>query len=813
MIYPENFEDKIGFDRIRKILEENCISRMGKDHVKEITFTSDFDDISLSLEQSNQFLQMMQMEPSFPAHDYIDMRDQLKLLTTEGKSIEQEDLHDLNTSLKVMEEVRLYLNKLNPEKYDQLVHLTNDMDGWEEFTNHADEIIDPRGEIRPDASPLLLEINKKIKSHEKSLSSKIQQTLSQAKKSGWLAEEGEITVRNGRLVIPLKASQKRKIKGFIHDESSSGQTIYIEPESAFETNNEIRKLRNEYHQEIKRLLAEFTNWLRPYIPNLVDDYIWLGFIDFLRSKASLAIKIKATKPNLFHEQRFQWQQAIHPLLYLVFKDQNKQVVPLDIELNNEQRMLIISGPNAGGKSVCLKTAGLLQYMLQCGLLVPMKASSECGIFNSIFIDIGDEQSLENDLSTYSSHLNNIRQFTQEANDSTLIMIDEMGTGTEPQMGGAIAEASLEKLYEQGAYAVITTHYANLKLMADRYPAIVNGAMLFDTARIQPLFRLKIGKPGNSFAFEIAKNTGLPEEILNNARIKTGKTHLDFEEQLQSLEQDKSQISEKEHELKIADELLAETIEKYNQLNIELEANKKKIIAGARQEAQEILNKSNRLIEKTIRDIKEAEAESLKTKEIRKDLEEEKRKILNTSFEKERTSINDKRKKKGKPTKEKQTPPSKLIPGPIKLGDSVKIEGQEGSGEIIAISKNKAEVTFGQIKMQVPLNKLKKTHPPTKQQQKTNYGSMIDSVQKKAENFSPTLDLRGARADEALSKLMHFIDDAVLIGVHDLRILHGKGNGILRNVVRDYLATLDNKKSFKDEHVERGGQGITVLTLH
>ncbi|MCF8331452.1 MAG: Smr/MutS family protein [Bacteroidales bacterium] len=810
MIYPENFEEKVGFDKIRGILEESCISTMGRDRVHKISFCSSFDDLSLSLEQTNQFLQMMQFEPAFPAYDFIDMRDKLKLLTTEGKSIEQEDLHNLNTSLKAMEDVRVYLNKLDPEKYNELIRLTVDMDGWEEFTNHADEIIDPKGEIRPDASPFLLEISRKIKSHEKSLSSKIQQTLSQAKKSGWLAEEGEITVRNGRLVIPLKASQKRKVKGFIHDESSSGQTIYIEPESAFETNNEIRKLRNEYYQEIKRLLAEFTNWLRPYISELIEDYEWLGFIDFLRSKAILAIKINASKPKLFNEQRFNWQQAIHPLLYLVFKEQNKQVIPLDIELNKEQRMLIISGPNAGGKSVCLKTAGLLQYMLQCGLLVPMKASSECGIFNRIFIDIGDEQSLENDLSTYSSHLNNIRFFTQEVNNSTLIMIDEMGTGTEPQMGGAIAEASLEKLYEKGAYAVITTHYANLKLMADRYPAIVNGAMLFDTARIQPLFRLKIGKPGNSFAFEIAKNTGLPEEILNKARIKTGKTHLDFEEQLQSLEQDKSQISEKEHELKLADELLEETINKYNKLTAEIEEHRSEIMQKAKEEAKQILNNSNKLIEKTIREIKEAKANKSKTKEIRDKLNTEKEKVLleQKNF---RKNHHKSEKKQEKPLTQKQPEP---IQGPLNPGDSVRIRGQESIGQIISVKKNKAEVSFGQMKMQVPLNKLEKIKaiPKDKKQKHSMYGNIMESMQKKYESFSATLDLRGARADEALNKLMHFIDEATLLGVYDLRILHGKGNGVLRNVVRDYLAGVDEVKNFKDEHVERGGQGITLVTL-
>lgn len=818
MIYPKNFEQKTGFDKIRQQLYDSCLSPMGHDHVKTMTFQASYDVIEQRLDQTNQFLNLLHFESAFPSNDYLDMRNTLKKLTTEGTIIETEDLHNLNTSLKVMEEIRLFLNNLDPEKYDKLQILTQSVESWKTFIEPADKIIDTKGEIRPDASNTLLEITKKIKSFERSLYSKIQQTLNQAKKSDWIAEEGEITVRNGRLVIPVKASQKRKIKGFVHDESSSGQTIYIEPEHAYETNNEIRKLRSDYKQEIKRIIGEYTKEIRPYIPDLVQDYEWLGFIDFLRSKALLASRLHAEKPKLFNEQRIHWQAAVHPLLYQAHKEQNKNVVPLDISLNQEQRILIISGPNAGGKSVCLKTTGLLQYMLQCGLMIPVKASSECGIFNQIFIDIGDEQSLENDLSTYSSHLNNLRVFTENSNSATLTLIDEMGTGTEPQMGGAIAEASLEVLYERGTYAVVTTHYANLKLLADKYPAIENGAMLFDSKNIKPLFQLKIGKPGHSFAFEIAKNTGLPDEIIKRAKEKTGKTHLDFEKQLQSLEQDKSQVDKKEYELKVADDLLAETIDKYNRLNADLEKNRKEIIEKAKAEAREILNNSNRLIENTIREIKESEADKAKTKESRATFDKEKEKILKP---KEKTA-------KSKPKKQKAPashPPKQninkapekdyeLVKGEIHSGDTVKIIGQSGSGEVISISKNKAEVSFGQMKMQIPVAKLEKIKTTKKQEKKTqgNYHNIMEDMQQKSQNFSSTLDIRGVKADEALTKLMNFIDDATLLGVYDLRILHGKGHGVLRSVVRDYLAGLDEVKNFHDEHVERGGQGITIVKL-
>lgn len=818
MIYPENFEQKTGFDKIRQQLYDSCLSPMGHDHVKNMTFQASYDVIEKRLEQTNQFLNLLHFESAFPSNDYLDMRNTLKELTTKGTIIETEDLHNLNTSLKVMEEIRLYLNNLDAEKYDTLNTLTQEVESWKTFIDQADTIIDTKGEIRPDASATLLEITKKIKSQQQHLYSKIQQTLNQAKKSDWIADEGEITVRNGRLVIPLKASQKRKIKGFVHDESSSGQTIYIEPEHAYETNNEIRKLRSDYNQEIKRILDEYTKEIRPYIPDLIRDYEWLGFIDFLRSKALLASALKAEKPKLFNKQHINWKSAVHPLLYQVYKKQNKKVVPLDISLNQEQRMLVISGPNAGGKSVCLKTTGLLQYMLQCGLLIPVQASSECGIFKRIFIDIGDEQSLENDLSTYSSHLNNLRKFTENADDTTLTLIDEMGTGTEPQMGGAIAEASLEVLYEKGAFAVVTTHYANLKLLADRYPAIVNGAMLFDTKNIKPLFQLKIGKPGNSFAFEIAQNTGLPEEIINRAKEKTGKTHLDFEKQLQSLEQDKSQVDKKEHELKIADDLLSETIQKYKRLNAELENNRKEIIEKAKAEAKEILDNSNRLIENTIRKIKEAEAEKTMTKKFREEFEKEKDNLL-TSREK---STKPKKKKKKTPvddsTKQnvKQDPSPEYITqkGDIHPGDTVKIIGQSGSGEVTSISKKKAEVSFGQMKMQVPVAKLEKIKTRKQQKKKAsgNYQNIMEDMQHKSENFSSTLDIRGVKADEALTKLMNFIDDATLLGVYDLRILHGKGHGVLRSVVRDYLSGLDEVKNFHDEHVERGGQGVTIVKL-
>lgn len=813
MIYPENFEVKIGFDQVRDHLREYCLSPMGEDNLEKISFSIDFDDVSEKLEYTRQFKDVLEFEDTFPAQDYLDMRDILKYLTAKGTIIEREHLHNLNTSLKAMEEVRLYLLNLDEERYDRLYSLAGDRESWQHFIREIDKILDEKGEIRPDASSLLLEIDGKIRAQEKKLYQKIQDILIKARESGWIAGDREVTVRNGRLVLPVLASQKRKVKGFIHDESSSGQTVYIEPEAAFEANNEIRKLKNEYRQEIKRILAEFTDFFRPYISDLIRDYNWLGKIDFIRAKAKFAIQIRAEKPRLVNDQRLDWKKAIHPLLYLLYRKQGKDVVPLDIRLEKHQRILIISGPNAGGKSVCLKTTGLLQYMLQCGLLLPMRADSECGIFSHLFIDIGDEQSLENDLSTYSSHLRNISVFTDNADAKSLVMIDEMGTGTEPQMGGAIAEASIEVLYKKQAFAVITTHYANLKLLADNYPEIVNAAMLFDTDKLKPRFQLKIGNPGNSFAFEIAQNTGLSESLLKRAREKTGKTHLDFEEQLQSLEKDKSDIHEKEHELKVADDLLNETIEKYQRLSKELEENKKQILQQAREEAQRILDNSNRIIENTVREIKENQAEKEKTQQARKKLEQEKQRILH------------KNKSRPKPQSgaEKKTPSSKFKHSnerkqeqteALKTGDKVKVKGQKEGGEILDITNKHATVSFGSIKMQIPLKKLERISGGEikKAKKKSGYDHIIRDMQQKTENFSSSLDLRGKRADEAMNELMHFVDEAILLGIYDLRILHGKGNGVLRNVVREYLSSVSEVKTFHDEHVERGGQGVTIVKL-
>ncbi|MBM3434924.1 MAG: hypothetical protein FJY07_01770 [Bacteroidetes bacterium] len=521
MIYPRNFEEKIGFDRIREMLKELCISPMGAAFVDKVRFISRYEILSKLLSQSEEFRQMLLTDGGFPASDYFDVTPELKRISIEGTYIEQGNLFDLKSSLSVILACVSYLTKFESSKFPEIHSLVNPVKIDPGIIRNIDSIIDHTGNIKDDASNELSSIRKRLLAKRLSIVKQINSTLKLAKRSGWVTQDTEITIRNGRMVIPIPASNKRQIRGFIHDQSSTGQTIFLEPEEVFETNNEIRETEGEERREIIHILTGFSDFIRPHIPCLLEAFRFLGMMDFIRAKAKLAILIRAVKPELVRNSLISWLQAVHPLLFLSHQKQKKEVVPLDVTLNSNQRILVISGPNAGGKSVCLKTIGLLQYILQCGLLIPVKESSQSGIFSGIFIDIGDEQSLENDLSTYSSHLSNMKSFVLNSSPSSLFLIDELGTGTEPQVGGAIAQAVLEKLNEKQTFGVVTTHYSNLKLLAQKENGIVNGAMLFDSAAMQPLYQLSIGKPGSSFALEIARKIGFPKNILKKAEKLIG----------------------------------------------------------------------------------------------------------------------------------------------------------------------------------------------------------------------------------------------------------------------------------------------------
>ena len=803
MIYPKNFEQKIGFSSIREILKEACISPLGEKFVDKIRFSSNFELIKKLLSQVEEFRQILLFGEQFPSQDYFDLRPELKRINIEGTFIEQELLVDLRLSLNTITSIISYIKNLEIDEFPFLNEIIENVIIDKNILIKINAIIDEKGRIKDNASAKLQSIRSELISKQSVIDKKINKTLLLARKSGWAAEFIEPTIRNGRLVIPMHAANKRMIKGFIHDESSTGKTVYVEPAEVFEINNDLRELENAEKREIIKILTDLTNFIRPNSEQLISNYHFLGIIDFIRAKAKFALLIEANKPHLMNKPLINWTDAKHPLLFLSHKAQKKPVVPLDISLDDKNRILIISGPNAGGKSVCLKTVGLLQYMLQSGLLIPTKESSSTGIFTKFFIDIGDEQSLENDLSTYSSHLLNLKFFINHSDNRSLILIDEFGTGTEPQLGGAIAEATLEKINQKKSFAVITTHYTNLKLVASKTDGIFNGAMLFDTKTMTPLYKLRLGMPGSSFAFEIARKIGFQKEVLRNAVKKTGKTQIDYDKALQDLEVEKSKLKEGETKQKFADEFLSDMIDKYQKLKNELEAKKETFLQQAKNEALQLISNSNKLIEKTIKEIREDQADKEKTKKLRENLKKESEKI-------KAKEITNKKKPKTKKKIQEKTPLE--IDKIIKVGDFVSLEGQTSVSEVAEIIGKDAIISSDSIRLRVPLKMLKKTVKKAVSYRKQSYGNIINELNQKMANFNLSIDVRGKRSEEALSLVRKYIDDAILLNVRDVSILHGKGDGILRQLIREYLSSVTEIKQYKDQHIEFGGHGITLVSL-
>ena len=780
MLYPTSFENKLGFDVIRELLKSNCLSNIGIRHVSAITFTSVKDDIFLSLKLCGEMLNVLNFEEGFPAQDYYDMIPELSRIATPGTYLEEESLAELRLSLQTVADLISFFSarqETYPGLYEQI---QNKIDGDAlglpaDLIHKIDKILDDRSEVRDNASPELLKLRKEKAYKLASVEHKIHHDLKVARQAGWTPEDAEVTIRNGRLVIPMMSAHKRKISGYVHDESATGQTVYVEPSEIFETNNEIREIEYAEKREIIRILIAFTDALRPESVNLLSFYNFMGGIDFIRAKALFAKDISGVLPKITGQggaspkagmrYGFKWYQAIHPNLFLHFKKINRTVVPLDLELEGNERILIISGPNAGGKSVCLKTVGLVQYMFQCGLLPPVREDSEFLIFEKIFIDIGDEQSIDNDLSTYTSKLLNLKFFLEHVDDRSLLLIDEFGSGTDPSQGGAMAEACLEELAAKGTYGVITTHYSNLKLLAGKVPGIVNGAMLYDSKKLKPLYRLKKGKPGNSFAFEIAAEIGFPAGVLEKARNITGHSQLNFEKQIQDLETEKEEMSKKTTELTVADDFLGELIRKYEKLSGDLEKSKKEILENARNEALKLVSEANKTIEKTIKEIKEAEAEKEKTKLARTGIKELKEKLQAMPVEETANENID------SPAVKLKSVPASAVPG-------------------------------------TPTQKPRIIEPVSPKHRQ--YQSYLDDMHYKLQEFQLTLDLRGKRVDETISILQRYIDDAIMLSIPEVRILHGKGNGVLRQVTRDYLRSVREVKSAKDEQVESGGSGITVV---
>ncbi|WP_263665963.1 endonuclease MutS2 [Bacteroides nordii] len=832
MIYPQNFEQKIGFDQIRQLLKEKCLSTLGEERVTDMSFSDQHEKVEELLNQVTEFVRIIQEEDSFPDQFFFDVRPSLKRVRIEGMYLDEQELFDLRRSLETIRDIVRFLQRNEEDEesdcpYPSLKRLAGDIAVFPQLIGKIDGILNKYGKIKDNASTELARIRRELASTMGSISRSLNSILRSAQSEGYVDKDVAPTMRDGRLVIPVAPGLKRKIKGIVHDESASGKTVFIEPAEVVEANNRIRELEGDERREIIRILTEFSNMLRPSIPEILQSYEFLAEIDFIRAKSYFAIQTHALKPSLENEQLLDWTMAIHPLLQLSLAKHGKKVVPLDIELDQQQRILIISGPNAGGKSVCLKTVGLLQYMLQCGMLIPMHERSHAGIFSSIFIDIGDEQSIEDDLSTYSSHLTNMKMMMKNCNERSLILIDEFGGGTEPQIGGAIAEAVLKRFNQKKTFGVITTHYQNLKHFAEDNEGVVNGAMLYDRHLMQALFQLQIGNPGSSFAVEIARKIGLPEDVIADASEIVGSEYINADKYLQDIVRDKRYWEGKRQTIRQREKHMEETIARYQTEMEELQKSRKEIIRQAKEEAERLLQESNAKIENTIRTIKEAQAEKEKTRLVRQELNDFRASVNELASKEQEDKIarkmeklkerQNRKKDKQKVTSEEKTQ-SQLVPKviPITIGDNVKLKGQTSVGEVLEINGKNAVVGFGSIKTTVKLERLERTNATTQKQEpaKSTFVSSQthDQMYEKKLNFKQDIDVRGMRGDEALQAVTYFVDDAILVGMSRIRILHGTGTGILRSLIRQYLDTVPGVRHFADEHVQFGGAGITVVDL-
>ncbi len=825
-VYPENFESKIGFNRIRDMVKNHCLSSLGEECTEKMHFSADYGYLQARLGETDEFLRILREYPQFPVSHYLDCRKSLEKIRLEGRYIEAEELFDLKKSLETVRAIALFFSREKERIFPNLSFRVQGMKIYPYLHERIDAILDKYGKIRDNATAELAAIRKEILSLQSGISRKLQAILKQGQQEGWVEEGAAIAIRDGRAVIPVPSFNKRKLKGIVFDESATGKTSYVEPAEIVELNNEIRELENRERREIIKILTRFSNEIRPYIDDLITTNEIMGEVDFIRAKALLSRELGAIKPDFSSQSAFSWKQAVHPLLMISLKRENREIVPLDIALDQEQHILLISGPNAGGKSVCLKTVGLLQFMLQNGLLIPVQEGSKTGIFDHIFIDIGDEQSIEDDLSTYSSHLLNMKYFLKNSNERTLVLIDEFGTGTEPMLGGAIAEAILNRLNMQNAFGIMTTHYANLKHFATSASGIVNGAMLYDSQKMSPLFILETGKPGSSFAFEIARKIGLPEEILQDATAKVGKKQIDFDKSLRSITRDKYYWETKRKKIRKVEKSLDEMAEDYRKELEEIKKQRKEILKGAKEEAQHLLENVNRQIENTIREIREAQAEKIKSREIRERMENFKAEVKTADLSEDQSLL--KRSEKLEKTEIKRNKGRAATSQEVKVkkepvqetwirGEKIRIKGQETVYDLVDIDQRKAVIALGQILSTVALRRIEKYTgegireiPPPKG--KSGLALTLEFSERRL-NFKPEIDLRGERAETALAKVRRLLDDAVMFESSRLRILHGKGQGILKEMIRNYLMSEPLVRSFRDEDVRLGGAGITVVELN
>ena len=856
MIYPSNFEHKIGFDEIRTLLKERCLSGLGKEKVDEIAFSTDVTEVNERLEQLREFRRLQEDADDFPLQYFFDVRESIKRIRLEGTHLEENEVWDLRRSLETIANIVKYLERGGEETasgemrypYPALHRLTEGVATFPAMIRRIDSILDKFGHIKDSATMTLAGIRHDLQKMEGSISRTLYTILHAAQKDGLVDKDVAPAVRDGRLVIPVSPGVKRKISGIVHDESATGKTVFIEPTEVVEANNKVRELEAAERREIIRILTVFSDEVRPHVADILGSYEFLAQIDLIRAKAELASLTNGFEPEVKEQPQMDWIRACHPLLQLSLEKQGKQVVPLDIMLTPQARLLIISGPNAGGKSVCLKTTGLLQYMLQCGLSVPIGDRSTTGIFESIMIDIGDEQSIENDLSTYSSHLLNMKQMMKQADGHTLLLIDEFGGGTEPTIGGAIAEAVLKQFWEKQAFGVITTHYQNLKHFAEDHKGVVNGAMLYDRHEMQALFQLSIGQPGSSFAIEIARKTGIPEEVIKDASDIVGRDYIQSDKYLQDIVRDKRYWEGKRQTIHQHEKSLESKINRYEDELSEIERQRKEILRKAKEEAEELLRESNKKIENAIREIRESQAEKERARQVREELNAFKEEISDIDTREsdeqiarkirqlqERKERREKRKaekqKKEEAGKRKEDAAQESAQGSsakdaqLKPGDTVRIKGLTSVGRLESIDGKMATVIFGDMKTKMRAERLERAEAPKQQSSKQeernqniagSYANVSSGTRQAIDsrklNFKQDIDVRGMRGDEAINAVTYFIDDAILVGVPRVRILHGTGTGILRQLIRQYLATIPNVSHFRDEHVQFGGAGITVVDL-
>ncbi len=816
MIYPSNFESKIGFDAVRREVERHCVSALGAANVPRLRFSTRRDEVIRWLEETNEFLSIVLTGREFPLSYYFDLRVVLKEVSTPGTFLSAERLFDLQRLLVTVNQVVRFFaaDGDGQSPYPRLRELTSGLQAFPELSAAIGHVLDKAGNIKDTASPHLQELRTSIARVTSSINGTLRRIISQGKQDGILDNDVQPSLRDGRLVLPVSAMNKRKLRGIVHDESATGKTVFIEPDAIVEANNRIRETEAEIAREIIRILTEVTDQIRPHLDELAAVLETLGQLDFIRAKALFAQDVGAQMCHVDRKPVIEWYTAKHPALMLSLRSQGKEVVPLNIALNKQNRILVISGPNAGGKSVCLKTVGVVQYMMQCGLLPTLRDNSHMGIFRDIFIDIGDQQSIENDLSTYSSHLQNMKLFLSKGGKETLILIDEMGSGTEPQIGGAIAQSILEQLNNNQVMGIVTTHYQNLKHFADETDGVVNGAMLYDRQRMQPLFQLSMGYPGSSFAIEIARKTGLPQQVIDKASEIVGSDYINMDKYLLDIVRDRRYWENKRQDVRAKEKRLDQMIEDYDERLDNIRAEHRQIIHDARHEAEEILRGSNAQIERTIKEIREQQAEKERTKELRRQLDEFKQRLnAEEPIEPERLKELTPKDKPRRKQPKKKTPQPAAKDRPLQAGDNVVLKGTKTVGTLISIDEKYALVAFGNIKTRIEAGQVERTMRKESLPKAESLGrTTSDEIRTRQLNFKPDIDVRGMRADEALQAITYFIDDAIQFSAQRVRILHGTGTGALKVAIREYLHTVGGVKSYRDEHVQFGGAGITVVEL-